>query len=574
MPSLLSHSRLAYVDLLSALLLISYLVAVWIRPHIFSRPLEAFERFGRRIAHRRIAALLIVALMPVTLRLGCLIVSPIPAPGIADEFSYLLASDTFAHERLTNPTHPMWIYFETIHVNQLPTYMSKYPPAQGVILAIGQLLGHPWIGVLLSVSLMCVAVFWMLGGWLPQRWAFLGALLVALRLGVLSYWINSYWGGAIPAMGGALVMGAIPRLIRLYRVRDAIFFAAGVSLLANSRPFEGSILFLSAVVLLVSVFGRNNPTGVKRFARRIVSLPVISIASLTILFMGYYNWRATNNPLLFPYTVNDRMYSATPHFIWQRSAPPLHSPNPQLESLFAWERQYWGDNRLDSLRHLTLHVGLVAFKFAYFFLWPQLLVPFALSVFLLRDTKIRFFFLQFFVCFLGMIAVVWSQPHYAAPLTGSIFLIVIQALRHLRLWSYHGRSLGLGLSRAFVVFSVAITLLYVGEAASHPFLASFVAPAGVWANPGNRIRENILSRLGALAGNHLVIVRYSAGTAETGEWVYNRADIDRAKVVWAREIPGIALGPLLKYFQGRRVWLLEPRFSPPRLTEYLEDSKK
>jgi hypothetical protein len=574
MPYPLPNTRLAHVDLLSALFLIFYLVAVGIRPQMFSGLLDAVERFGRRIAHRRIAAFLIVALLPILLRLCCLIVSPIPVPGIADEFSYLLASDTFAHERLTNPAHPMWIYFETFHVNQLPAYISKYPPAQGAILAIGQLLGHPWIGVLLSVSLMCVATLWMLRGWLPQRWAFLGTLLAALRLGVLSYWINSYWGGAVPAIGGALVMGAIPRLIRLYRVRDAILFATGLSLLANSRPLEGSVLCISAIILLIIVFGRKNPAGVKKCARHIVSVPVISIVCLTLLFMGYYNWRGTNNPLLFPYTLNDRMYSSTPHFIWQHATAPLHSNNPQLESFFAWQRQYWGNHRPDSLRHLSFHIALVAFKFAYFFLWPQFLIPFALAVFLLRDAKIRLFFLQFLVCFLAMVAVVWSQPHYAAPLTASIFLILTQVLRHLRRWKYSGRPLGLGLSRAFVVFSVAMTLVYAGEAASHPFLASFVAPSGVWANPGNRIRENILSRLGALPGNHLVIVRYTTGTMETGEWVYNRADIDRAKVVWAREIPGIDVAPLLRYFQGRRVWILEPRFSPPRLTEYLEDGGK
>src|ERR1700751_1528876 len=181
MPSTLFHFRLAPVALLSALFLIFCLVAVWIRPHIFSGFLDAFERFGCRVARRPQAAVLIVALLPILLRLCCLVVSPIPTPGITDEFSYLLASDTFAHKRLTNPPHPMWIYFETIHVNQLPTYISKYPPGQGGMLAIGQALGHPWIGVLISVSLMCVAVFWMLGGWLPQRWAFLGTLLAALR---------------------------------------------------------------------------------------------------------------------------------------------------------------------------------------------------------------------------------------------------------------------------------------------------------------------------------------------------------------------------------------------------------
>jgi hypothetical protein len=131
--------------------------------------------------------------------------------------------------------------------------------------------------------------------------------------------------------------------------------------------------------------------------------------------MGYYNARLTGNFMLLPYTVNDRAYSASATFYLAKVPSIKHSSNPQIEGLYSLERQYWSQNRLDSLKHFSGHLELVLVKFGYFFLWPQFVLPFAISIFYLQDAKIRFFLLQFLLCFLGMVAVVWSQPHYAAP---------------------------------------------------------------------------------------------------------------------------------------------------------------
>src|SRR5690242_17853794 len=55
-----------------------------------------------------------------------------PIPQVQDELSYTVAADTYAHFRITNPTPANFESFETPHVLMEPSYISKYPPMQGV----------------------------------------------------------------------------------------------------------------------------------------------------------------------------------------------------------------------------------------------------------------------------------------------------------------------------------------------------------------------------------------------------------------------------------------------------------
>ena len=592
---------------------------VW-QMRILDAPVFAsLEHRFAQLAKNKNVSLAAVGVATILARLALLPWLPVPQPGIHDEFSYLLAADTFAHGRLTNPPHPLWIFFDTFHVIQHPTYASMYPPAQGMILAIGKLLGHPWIGVLLSTAAMCVALTWMLQQWMPPNWALFGGVLVILRIGLLSYWMNSYWGGSVAALGAALVMGMFPRMLARSRLRDVFVFGAGVMILATSRPLEGFIFCAPVALALLWSSLRAAPAARRATAGRVV----FSLASILVCvagFTAYYNWRVTKNPLEFPYVIEQRDYLTSPVFVWQQAKPPIHYTNAQFESFYSeWAPSLyhtsWSGAENNSIS--------TALQFWEFFLGSALSVPFLMLPWLLRDRRMRLPLIQFGISFLGLLAVVWFHPHYAAPLLATTILLVVQAFRHLRAWRYRGQRVGVAVVRLiglFVVFMPIVSFLMVhwrsflgfwlpsvewlpprytlalivvalalillalrnrGQTKLAPHtsvrfasLEFFLLIVFVWqasieqqlAHPMNfpdtrtdpSLQGLIRQRLASLPGEHLVLVRYSARHDVHQEYVYNDADIDHSKTVWAREIPGEDLRPLLEYFQNRDVWVFEP----------------
>src|SRR5947207_11965027 len=127
---------------------------------------------------RKWLVILMAGLAPLALRALLLPWFPAPQPRVQDEFSHLLLADTFAHGRLTNPVHPMWVHFESMHILVRPVYASVFPMGHGIAMAAGTLLsGHPWTGVWIGIALMCASVSWMLYGWLPPRWALLSSVI-------------------------------------------------------------------------------------------------------------------------------------------------------------------------------------------------------------------------------------------------------------------------------------------------------------------------------------------------------------------------------------------------------------
>jgi hypothetical protein len=540
--------------------IIVFLLAIaWFAPLLGNSLFLPIERFFYRIASHRSRCVVLIFFITVLLRVLLLPILPVPSPWVHDEFSYLLQGDIFAHGRLAFPPHPMATYLQTFYINFSPTYSSIYPPTQSAILSLGFLLGYPWIGVLLSTAAMVAAVLWMLQGWFPAHWALLGAVFVLARISIFSYWMNSFWGGSVAAVAAALVLGALPRLQRRQRLRDALLLGLGVAILANSRPLEGFILCIPVAGAMLLWLVQLVRAGRTLPARRVL-LPIAACLCLTAAFILFYNWRLTGSALLFPRVLYYRQHLSVSPFVWGKIQPALHYTNPQFEGFFnGWlTRQF--DGSWTDLKRIEL---LRAKEFWQFFLGSSLSLLFMGLPWLFGDRKMRFVLVQFLLCACGIAAVTWFYSHYAAPLLCTLTILLVQSTRHLRRWQFRGRPVGVGWTRLICTMVLLQLPACAIQAAHNPR-----RPCCQNTIQGFE-RADVIRQLEQTPGQHLVIVRYGLKHNIHNDWVYNSADIDHSRIVWARETPGQDLAPLLSYFSSRKVWLLEPDSNPPGLYPYL-----
>jgi len=487
-------------------------------------------------------------------RLAILHQKPVPLAGVHDEQSYLLAADTFAHGRLTNPTPQFWSHFETYHELFHPSYMSKYPPGQGIALAIGQVLFHlPFAGVMLSCAFMCAALYWALSAIMPRRWAFLGGAIAVVQFSWLSFWDNSYYGGAMAALAGCLFLGALLRLRRRVTALHAGIFGVSIFLLAITRPYEGLLLAFPGVIWLIVAIARKPQ---RRHWAQALAVVLLILASGGV-WLGYYNFRITGSPFDLPAAELQRQCQVTPVFIFQPLAAGTQcAVSVQKNQYVKFElpayllsRTVTGFAGETVVRIVGTWVFYGGTAFA--------LAPLGLLL-CWRNAKLRWMALLLAFMFVGWEAETFGQVHYYAPATPVLYAIGLIGLRALCCWKRHQR-----LGQILVFASVlSFGLAAVAEMGQAPVRAVFnVSHHQVTGYFDNywKSRASVESALEGIPGKHLVLVRYPQEHDANQEWVFNGYDIPGQRIIWAHDLdPSDPDKPLICHYRDRHIWIVSP----------------
>jgi hypothetical protein len=526
----------------------------------------AWQKSGaqaNRLASNTAWCMLILAVLPVALRLGMLHTSPIPTPLGADDFSYLLLGDTLAHFRLTNPTHPMHRFFETLFILQEPSYSSIYPLGPGLALAFGQLVfRQPWAGIALSMAAFTSLCYWMLRGWTKPGWALLGGVLAVIEFGPFNHWMNTYWGGALAAAPGCLVFGAMPRLRAHWRTREAVLLGVGLAIHVLTRPFES--IFLALSVILFFVPARRQVRELLK-AAAIVALVVLPALGLIAL----HNQKVTGSWTMLPYALCRYEYGVPSTFVFQANPVPHRELTREQRISYDIQSFVHGDQAETAGSFLRRLLGRV--RFYRFFFLPPLYLALPAFFWSWRDRRMRFAFLTLLLFFVGTNIYGYFYAHYVAAVTCLFMLVTVVSLENLSKLQIGKHLAGPDAVRVILFLCGAHFVFWYGiQLASNQDFSQDLEQYETWdeVNHGDLDgRIGVNRQLAQASGKQLVFVRYWPKHTVT-EWVYNGANIDAQTVVFARDLGAGENETLRRYYPDRTTWLLEPDAKPPKLSPY------
>lgn len=365
-----------------------------------------------------------------------------------------------------------------------------------------------------------------------------------------------------------MVLGALPRLQRSLRGRDALLMAAGAVILAITRPYEGMLLCLAVAAALAHWVWKRRPEG--KLVLRAAG-PSLLLIACGATWMGYYDFRVFGNPTTLPYTVNRANYALAPYYVWQRPRPAPAYHHAEMRRFYEIDelQDYYRVHSWSGFPVMTL---VKALRGILFFSGVALIPPLFMLPWALRDRRIRFLVVCLLVLAAGMAVEIYLFPHYLAPFTAVFYAVGLQSMRHLSQFRPGDQPVGKAMTR----FAVAICILMAGIRVFDRQLGCPVPGYPVstwicnWFGPDHFVPERVRVEEGLARnpGGQLAIVRYSATHDPINEWVYNGADIDGSKVIWARGMDDASDQELIRYYGSRKAWLIRPDSPEAEIVPY------
>ena len=156
-----------------------------------------------------------------------------------------------------------------------------------------------------------------------------------------------------------------------------------------------------------------------------------------------------------------------------------------------------------------------------------------------------------------------ASPHYIAVATAAIVAIIVESIRHMRAARW-------GLAGALPFALAAVLALRVFAQAAHlPYTQKVNYQSWCCRVEGNLNKVRVSRDLLARPANHLVFVRSKTDVYNFLQWIYNDADIDASRIVWARDLGEERNSQLVEHYKGsREVWMLDPNVEPARIERY------
>ena len=167
--------------------------------------------------------------------------------------------------------------------------------------------------------------------------------------------------------------------------------------------------------------------------------------------------------------------------------------------------------------------------------------------------RLRLLILVTLSTFIGLSFTVFLNVHYAAPLTGAIYFLMLLGMQWLRRWKCRGERIGLAIVRSTVTICVLLFVLRAVTLGLH-FADPWGEPIWFSREPEAPGRAKVLSDLADRPDKLLVLVRYHVPRDREQalfSWVNNGADIDSSKIVWAHDMGPDKIPGTPRLFSGK-----------------------